>query len=76
MKWISINDGLPDRQPEGFRQYIVSSFSPVRNIHHVGVYDWRDNNFYDSGGDKVSMDDGYWIITHWMPLPEPPNASI
>jgi len=72
-KWISVKDSLPERQLQGFRQYIVASFSPVREIYHVGVYDWRDNNFYDLAGEIVSMDDGYWIVTHWMPLPGAPK---
>lgn len=73
MKWISVKEWLPDRELQGYRTYIVASWSHIRKIYHVCVYDFRDNNFYDNCGDKVSFDDGYWEITHWMPLPEPPK---
>ena len=72
MEWISVKDKLPDRQLEGFKTYLVASWSHTREIYHVGSYDWRDNFFQDCYGEKMSFDDGYWEITHWMPLPEPP----
>ena len=73
MNWISVNEKLPDRQEQGYRDYIVASKSHIKKTYHVGVYSWRDNSFQDSLGDKVSMDDGYWEITHWQPLPSPPK---
>jgi len=76
MAWIRIEDGLPDRCPEGFKSYLVASWSPGRQIQHVGVYDWRENHFEDRLGEKVSLDDGYWVVTHWMPLPEPPKLEL
>ena len=72
-KWISVKDKLPERLAEGFKSYLVASWSVERKIYHVGVYDWRDTYFEDRLGEKVSFDDGYWIITHWMPLPSPPE---
>jgi hypothetical protein len=75
MNWISIKDELPDRQPQGFRDYIVAVYSNIRKIYHVGCYSWRDGSFQDIFGDKILMDDGYWKITHWQPLPLPPEIE-
>lgn len=72
-EWISIKEKLPDRQEQGYREYIVASYSHSREKHHVGVYAWHNNDFIDSCGDKIPLDDGYWEITHWMPLPPAPE---
>ncbi len=73
LRWISVKDRMPERLPEGFKSYLVASWSFERKIYHVGVYDWRDTYFEDRLGEKILIDDGYWAITHWMPLPEPPK---
>ena len=73
MNWISIKDRLPERLPEGYRTYIVASWSHIRKIYYVGAYDFRDGHFRDCYGEKMSFDDGYWEITHWMPLPKAPT---
>jgi len=71
--WISVKDRLPDRQERGYQTYIVASWSHQRKIYSIGAYDWRDNYFQDCFGEKMLMDDGYWEVTHWMPLPEAPK---
>jgi hypothetical protein len=73
MEWISIKDRLPDREPCGYKDYIVLSRNVERSMTHIGVLSWRNNSFEDSSGDKVLLDDGYWEITHWMHLPEAPK---
>lgn len=72
-EWISVKDRLPERLSQGFRTYIVASYSPNRKLYSIGAYNWIDNHFSSSYGEKLEFDDGYWIITHWMPLPEPPE---
>ena len=73
--WISVKNRLPDRQAEGYRTYIVASWSHQRKIYSVNAYDWRDGFFQDCFGDKLLLDDGYWEITHWMALPSPPMRA-
>ncbi len=72
-EWINIKNRLPERQREGFTECIIASYSVIRKIYHVCSVYWHDNYFQDSFGEKISLDDGYWIVTHWMPLPKPPE---
>jgi hypothetical protein len=72
-EWISVKDRLPERLPEGFKTYIIASWSHEREFFSVTVADWRESYFQDRFGEKVLMDDGYWEIKYWMPLPSPPE---
>lgn len=74
-KWISVKDRLPERLEQGFRTYIIASFSNMRKMYCVSTADWRNNYFQDSFGDKILIDDGYWEITHWIPLPAAPEEE-
>ena len=64
MKWISIEDKLPDKDAV----YLIHapSADPDKPFIHIA---WYDPDFGWSLLPKV------WIpaITHWMPLPEPPK---
>lgn len=74
-KWISINDGLPDEDVP------VVVFQPNTHKHlesfvcaiHNGV--WRPFEEHDIENNG-KYESGVWYdeITHWMPLPEPPNT--
>jgi len=74
-KWIKCSERMPDRQEQGYMTYIVASWDHIRKIYHVGTYDWRNDSFQDSNGEKILMDDGYWIITHWQALPDAPEKE-
>ena len=80
-EWISVDDGLPDFQVKVLaywrpidykdrpfhREIIIAELSPWAED---GTYSldstvwWANGRFYDT---KT-------FITHWMKLPEPPNA--
>ena len=67
-KWISVKDRLP------------KPFSDVLIVLHGRILDstvdiaWFDNNGYElrNGQTFYKNED---IITHWMPLPEPPKEE-
>lgn len=64
MKWISVKDRLPDDNSG----YVVLAFcndivgSWIEILHHNGKF------FLSDGGKEYPC-----IVTHWMPLPKPPE---
>jgi hypothetical protein len=70
MKWISVKDKLPEFDTE----VLISKYNDYVTIGELATYGkWRVLNglgvvestlYYD-------LDDG--LITHWMPLPNPPQ---
>lgn len=69
MKWISVKDRLPDEgklvltfnaEQKGYDDYCLD-YVILINTEPTG-YIWACDLNYD--------------VTHWMPLPEPPNESI
>lgn len=65
-RWIPVSERLPEI---GMRVLFYNSF--MKNIHKgwYSVDEWVSESrvFYD--GDKLKR------ITHWMPLPEPPEVQ-
>jgi len=63
-KWISVKDRLP----EDHGRFITHTYAGVTmmNLYQTGV-GWKSIRGADAA---------YWnaVITHWMPLPEPPQA--
>lgn len=71
MKWIKVEDILPEPNEK-----VLLYFGKIDNIL-MGIY-WEDVNkfnvFFSNG---ATLNDGKHaeIITHWMPLPEPPKED-
>ena len=75
-EWISVNDRLPEED----NNYIVTVcdegcsdgegiwYSTVVVVaeYYKGSWTWYD------GGSEYSLED---IVTHWMPLPQPPKGE-
>lgn len=74
MKWISVKDKLPESPENGSIPIIICSYSEGRDKHHVSCVEFQKDNFY-SYGERIIIDDCYWTLTHWMPLPEPPDKE-
>ena len=69
-KWISVKDRLPETR------HAVLVYTPHhKNIWAASMHE--DGNWYIwSPGGKVLLDpDWNGPITHWMPLPEPPEVK-
>lgn len=65
MKWISVNDRLPEKQ--GHFLVIAPKSFPKNCIMVVAEFYDDNNTFYSESSDYPMPD-----VTHWMPLPEPP----
>lgn len=64
--WISVNDKMPDDET------VVLVFAPEDKSEPVwlGYFVSELNVWSDPTGAYIDEE-----ITHWMPLPEPPNVS-
>jgi hypothetical protein len=64
-KWIDVEDRLPEFGPHivclKSKSVMEANFSPIPHAY-----------WFKIGVDKIHPDNP---VTHWMPLPEPPNAK-
>ncbi|EKN1676490.1 DUF551 domain-containing protein, partial [Escherichia coli] len=60
--WISCSERMPDDRQE----VVVQTHSGWR---YIAFYESHSGLFYDSPEGDVE----YVFVTHWMPLPEPPQ---
>ncbi|MBB7334239.1 DUF551 domain-containing protein, partial [Escherichia coli] len=60
--WISCSERMPDDGQE----VVVQTHSGWR---YIAFYESHSGLFYDSPEGDVE----YVLVTHWMPLPEPPQ---
>jgi hypothetical protein len=65
MKWISVKDRLPEK----LCNYLVCCFETEYPTHnnHICLSTWTRSYGF------LGADD--YTITHWMPLPEPPEED-
>lgn len=66
-KWISVEDRLPEEPIRGEKIPVL-----ITEGFNGPVYE----AFYEGGGDFcTSMYGNYPTVTHWMPIPNPPNKQ-
>ena len=63
-EWIDINE----KQPEAGARCIIAATDPDGG-KHVSCAKWQRKRFY-----LVSRC-AYWNVTHWMPMPNHPEAE-
>ena len=72
-QWISVNDRMPDDY-DNFMLAIVSG-KPQSNIMLMGAVQLA---MYSSEDGWIIEEYPEWngaVVTHWMPLPEPPKGD-
>lgn len=68
MEWISVEDKLP----EYGNAVLVYTSSGICIAHICGKTITGDKpTWIETNGDY-----DFWNVTHWMPLPEPPDPSL
>jgi hypothetical protein len=69
MEWISIKDKLPEKKRTAF--LIVGEYG---RGPHTSIAIWSDEGWEVDRDDRLC---GLYpnFITHWMPLPEPPEPK-
>lgn len=67
-RWISVEERLPEDC-----SYVIVY---LRNKHNDNKDIWHiDADYFEDGDWHRYPEHGYYNVTHWMPLPEPPNAE-
>jgi len=62
-EWISVTDRLPDTE------HYVLTFRPNTSTRKKMRIDWFSKNA------KRWVYDSHCLVTHWMPLPNPPEVN-
>ncbi len=62
-RWIPVTDRLPEENGEF---YLVCDMKTAGYLPDRGMYE---------DGEWTVQNDPLFVVTHWMPLPEPPEAN-
>ena len=77
MKWISVEDRLPDEKK--MTKTLVSVFYTLAKHHavtvHAAEYDGWSKSWEWYTRFCAYSEDEINIVTHWMPLPKPPKGE-
>ena len=68
-EWISVDDRLPEENHDGFADAVLVTDGFVQHMAYFVGGEWC---FAESGEIKEPM---WYRITHWMPLPQPPEGE-
>ena len=74
LKWVECKDRLPESKDDSVLVY----FSELGSIDMVHIQDYFDDITNGIGDDGEQLYTKWYLtqnITHWMPLPTPPEAG-
>lgn len=72
-KWIPVAERLPDKWRETDEEYFGE---PIEFIVHIAGAECATTLCFD-GKDFFDINTGeIYMVTHWMPLPEPPKEDV
>ena len=71
--WISVKDRLPEKGQEILTYWNWHGKTSEGTEISICNYGGYDGDWYDLGYDMYLNREGYSSVTHWMPLPEPPQ---
>lgn len=75
--WISVDERLPDndwgKHWKERKYYLV--FTKPSGLMNVAVYGYKEHDWWIDRNSCVLDKKNYKEVTHWMPLPEPPEMK-
>ena len=74
-KWISVDDELPDNKEHDWVLAQVVEDNGYMHIPKVMEYRQSKNDWFEETYGWLSNHNGLFTVTHWMPLPVPPEED-
>ena len=74
-EWISVKDRLPDNKEHDWVLAQVVEDNGFMHIPKVVEYRQQKNDWFEETYGWLSEHNGAFIVTHWMPLPQPPKGE-
>ena len=74
-EWISVEDRLPDNKEYDWVLAQVVEDNGFMHIPRVMEYRQLKNDWFEETYGWLSEHNGVFTVTHWMPLPKPPNCG-
>lgn len=71
-EWISVDDRLPDQSGNVL---VIVSGNPQKNITLDCAYELAEYDPYDGWIMEMWPEWEDAVVTHWMPIPEPPKGE-
>ena len=74
-EWISVKDRLPDNKEHDWVLAQVVEDNGYMHIPKVMEYRQLRNDWFEETYGWLSEHNGLFSVTHWMPLPNPPEMG-
>ena len=74
--WISVEDRLPDNKKHDWVLAQVVENNEYMHITKVMEYRQNKNDWFEETYGWISEHNGFFAVTHWMPLPEAPKEEV
>ena len=74
-EWISVDDRLPDNKEHDWVLAQVVEDNGYMHIPKVMEYRQQRNDWFEETYGWLSEHNGLFSVTHWMPMPQPPEGE-
>lgn len=74
-EWISVKDRLPDNKEHDWVLAQVVEDNGFMHIPKVMEYRQQKNDWFEETYGWLSEHNGAFVVTHWIPLPQPPKGE-
>ena len=74
-EWISVEDRLPDNKEHDWVLAQVVEDNGFMHIPRVMEYRQLKNDWFEETYGWLSEHNGLFSVTHWMPMPQPPEGE-